>query len=184
MWLAIAIVMVVLPIGLLGISLCVVRTLVNPRAEGGAGASATAVVCIALVLLFALLVPLDVFVADQAPDAGSAILMLYHFVFGSLLGLVFFALPFCYFFTQPHDAETDPVADVYGPRSSELRMDKYFRSSLVACRKTAGCLCLLMSLVVFAFILYALLGSTTKTEHQAAFAAWSRASSAAPGILI
>lgn len=62
--------------------------------------------CIALVLLFALLVPLDVFVADQAPDAGSAILMLYHFVFGSLLGLVFFALPFCYFFTQPHDGRS------------------------------------------------------------------------------
>ena len=111
MWLAIAVVLVLLPICLLGLSLGVVRFLVDPREPSGVGASAAAVVALALVLVFALLIPLDVFVADTMPEAGPAVLLLYHFVFALLLAMVFFVLPFCYFFAEPLDAETDPDVD-------------------------------------------------------------------------
>jgi hypothetical protein len=150
LWLVI-ISLIFLPLILISIASTTVLYYTNARQDTSIVPSTISIIGLSLVLLYAGLIPIDVFAAERVVHIGNFIRDLYYITVSALLVIVFGGVPFAYFYAN--------AMRNYDSRSTCELISK-------ACRHTTICLCLLMLLLLIAIVVHTVLAETTPTTYD------------------
>ena len=175
LWL-VTICLITLPIALILVSSAVVLYYTNSR-DTSILPTTVSIVGLSLVLLYAGLIPIDVFAAERVIHIGDFIRDLYYITVSTLLCVVFGAVPFAYFYstaTRRSEEDEDEYLDVNeifsGPSDTSRDNDVMARTTLVrlriACRNTSMCLCLLVVFILIMVVLHTVLTESSPTTYD------------------
>ena len=158
--------LVLLPIALIISSSVVVLYYTDARATFILPTTVS-IVGLSLVLLYAGLIPIDVFAAERVVHIGNFIRDLYYITVSCLMGFIFGAVPFAYFYTNAIELNQEHESDVTSSTSrSSSRNTGTLQLVAQACRHTALCLGLLVLLLLIAIVMHTVLTETSPTTYD------------------
>jgi len=156
--------LIALPAALIVVSSAVVLYYTDRR-ETSVLSTTVSIIGLSLVLLYSGLIPIDVFAAERVVHIGHFIRDLYYITSAGLLGIVFVAVPFAYFYTSSawFDVAEEEQRQLRGNGRHSNMPPTTGERLMTACRHTSLCMCLLLLLILVAVTVHIVLTESKPT---------------------